>query len=450
MFGNRGNQVLLIVAFAAAICSTGLTQVIIELLAGQTPQVAELFTQTPIKSNLRAFERDMQNNCWLAQRLRSSMQYARFITLGELPDKAVAGRDGWLFYGPAVQYLIEPLSSRDAGAGQGDIFSAIISFRDQLAERGIKLLVVPVPNKASVYPDMLTKRASRIDYPVNSKTLAIISHLRQAGIEVVDLLAVFAQARTALPPGDRSRYYLLQDSHWSPEGMRLTAQAVGQRILDLRWAEKGRTEYILKPAMTRRHGDILRMIQVPQIERQFDPEQIECAQVINARTNQLYQDDPNSEVLVLGDSFLRIYSQDEPGAAGFVAHLAHELGFALASIVNDGGASTLVRQQLSRNPSLLAHKKVVVWEFVERDIRFGAEGWQIVPLPAPAPIGSDPPGRRSARAGPGAPGLSTVLDCYQAPAASSFGSGKFLYHVYLRAKTAAAASPNHIIELTYQ
>jgi len=87
------------------------------------------------------------------------------------------------------------------------------------------------------------------------------------------------------------------------------------------------------------------------------------------------------EVLkVLGDSFLRIYSQDEPGAAGFVAHLARELGFPLSSIVNDGGASTLVRQQFSRNPTLLANKKVIVWEFVERNIRFGAEGWQIVPL----------------------------------------------------------------------
>jgi hypothetical protein len=24
---------------------------------------------------------------------------------------------------------------------------------------------------------------------------------------------------------------------------------------------------------------------------------------------------------------------------------------------------------------------VVVWEFVERDIRFGTEGWQVIPLP---------------------------------------------------------------------
>ena len=83
---------------------------------------------------------------------------------------------------------------------------------------------------------------------------------------------------------------------------------------------------------------------------------------------------------MLGDSFLRIYEHDEPHSGGFVAHLAYHLGFGLTSIVNDGGASTLVRQQLARRPDLLEGKKVVIWEFVERDIRFGTEGWQVIPL----------------------------------------------------------------------
>ena len=56
------------------------------------------------------------------------------------------------------------------------------------------------------------------------------------------------------------------------------------------------------------------------------------------------------------------------------------LGNRLPSIVNDGGASTLVRQELARRPALLLNKKLVIWEFAERDIRFGTEGWQIVPL----------------------------------------------------------------------
>jgi len=98
-------------------------------------------------------------------------------------------------------------------------------------------------------------------------------------------------------------------------------------------------------------------------------------------TGELYEDVPTAEILVLGDSFLRIYERDEPRSAGFIAHLARELRQPLASIISDGGASTLVRQDLCRRPGLLENKKLVIWEFVERDIRYGAEGWQVIPLP---------------------------------------------------------------------
>ncbi len=380
MFDNRRVRIILIAAFGALICSASLIQVAVDCRQGRTPQAAELFVRMPNHTNLRAFEADLQDNCWLARRLRPYVQYAQFVALRDLGNKAVLGENGWLFYKPAVQYLVEPWPL-DLTGDQGDITSAVVSFRDQLAERGIDLLVVPVPNKASVYPDMLTKRSQDKEKPVNSKTIEVMRRLRQTGVEVVDLFALFKQARAASPPGEATKYYLAQDSHWSPDGVRLAAEAIARRLLDLGWVEKGQTEYALKSATIERYGDILKMIQVPQIERQFEPERIHGAQVINSVTNQPHRNDPNSEVLVLGDSFLRIYSQDEPGAAGFVEHLGYELGFALAAVVNDGGASTLVRQQLSRSPKLLANKKVIVWEFVERDIRFGTEGWQIVRLP---------------------------------------------------------------------
>lgn len=380
MSGDRVKHIFLIIAFIVAICSASLSQLIFDLVGGKTPQAAELLTQKPTKANLKAFERDLQDNCQLAKILRPWTQYVRFIILGELGDKAVAGRCGWLFYKPAVQYLIEPWPPQ-ADESQGDIFSAVTSFHNQLTNRGIKLMLVPVPNKASVYPDMLTSRAGRPDTDVSCKTLEIISRLRQAGIEVVDLFTVFRQARTVLPHERIPSYYLSQDTHWSPDGVRLAAKTVGQRILELGWVKEGHVEYTLEPTTIQRHGDILTMIQVPQVQKHFEPEQIRCTKVVNSATSRSYIGDPNSAILFLGDSFLRIYSQNEPGAAGFVEHLSQELGFPVASVVSDGGASTLVRQQLSRNPKLLANKKVVVWEFVERDIRFGTEGWQIVPLP---------------------------------------------------------------------
>lgn len=380
MLYNRNGYIFLTAAFLALICSAGLVQIVVDLRQGRTPQVTELFVRMSTSANIRAFETDLQDNCWLAQRLRPYVQYAQFMALRELGDKAVVGEDNWLFYKPAVQYLVEPWPLGSV-CDQGNVITAVVSFRDQLAERGIHLLVVPVPNKASVYPDMLTRQAKDKDEPVNARTIEVMRRLREAEVEVVDLFALFKQARADSSDGEATKYYLVQDSHWSPDGVRLAAKAIARRLIDLGWVERGQTEYALKSVTIERRGDILKMIQSPQIERQFKPEQIDCTQVLKLATKQPYHDDPNSEILVLGDSFLRIYSHDEPSAAGFVEHLAYELGFALTAIVNDGGASTLVRQQLGRNPRLLANKKVIVWEFVERDIRFGAEGWQIVPLP---------------------------------------------------------------------
>ena len=378
VFDNRRERIFLTAAFAALTCSAGLVQVGVDLHQGRTPRAAELFARMPTRANIRTFEADLQDNCWLAQRLRPYVQYAQFVVSRDLGNKAVVGENGWLFYKPAVQYLIEPWQPK---RDQGDVVSAVVSFKNQLAERGIHLLVVPAPNKASIYPDMLTGRATDRDRLVNAKTIELIRRLQQSGVKVVDLFALFRQARAVSAAGEVTKYHLAQDSHWSPEGVRLAAEAIARRLVDSGWVQKRPTEYALESATIERYGDILQMVQVPQIEKQFKPERIDCTQVINSVTKQPYHNDPNSQVLVLGDSFLRIYSQDEPGGAGLVEHLAHELGFAPAAIINDGGASTLVRQQLSRNPKLLANKKVIVWEFVERDIRFGAEGWQNVPLP---------------------------------------------------------------------
>jgi hypothetical protein len=156
---------------------------------------------------------------------------------------------------------------------------------------------------------------------------------------------------------------------------------VARRLAASGWVSPGRTEYQQRVAPVQRLGDLLRMLQSALIEKSSVAETVPCVQVLGDEATQPYRDQADSEVLVLGDSFLRIYQQDEPGAAGFIAHLARELSQPLTSLVSDGGASTLVRQELYRRPGLLKNKRVVVWEFVERDIRLGTEGWQQVPLP---------------------------------------------------------------------
>jgi hypothetical protein len=386
----------LIVVFLVLIGVVAPSQIVFELRAGETPQITGLFRQVPTRANLRRLESDLESRCRLAQAVRPWVQYARFVLLQDAGDKALLGRSGWFFYRPAVQYLVEPVRSVPVrafgetpdGVTTSEVFAAIISFRDDLAKRGIKLLVMPAPNKSSIYPEMLSARADGCPNPINPTTRDVLAALKQGGVELVDLFEIYAPVRSVpvrafeeTPHDVTTNYYLAQDSHWSPAGMQLAADVVARKLLDSGWVERGPVKYETKPIAIQRHGDVLRMIRVPQVERLYEPEQIDCTQVLNAGTGMPYADDPNSPVLVLGDSFLRIFERDEPGSAGFIAHLARNLGFGLTSIVNDGGASTLVRQQLARKPALLKGKKVVIWEFVERDIRFGTEGWQVIPLP---------------------------------------------------------------------
>jgi hypothetical protein len=182
---------------------------------------------------------------------------------------------------------------------------------------------------------------------------------------------------------DDSTFYLQQDTHWTPEGMSIAANHVVEQLLNLQWIQKGTHHFKTRPIQIKRYGDILSMLDLPSLQNFYEPETIDCLQIYDDETLQLYNDDENSDVLILGDSFLRIYEKDEPLASGFVSHIAYALHKPVMSIVNDGGASTLVRQELSRKPQLVKNKRVVIWEFVERDIRYGTEGWQFTSLPVP-------------------------------------------------------------------
>lgn len=374
-----------IVVFLGMLAGPPLVQTVVEARRGEWPRALQVFAQVPTPENLRAYDKSLEDSSVTVRVLRPWMQAAQFLALREAGEKLLVGRNGWLFYQPGVAFLTQRPKSRDATPR--DALAAVVHFRDQLASRGIRLLVLPAPNKESIYPEMLTRFAAPPSRVLGAETRSFLAQCQDAGVEVVDLFALYRDARqtSALP------LYLAQDSHWSPAGMELAAAAVADRILTRGWLTRGPVNYHGLPRPVQRVGDIARMLRSPEIENRIAPETAACTQILGHDSGALYADDPASDVLVLGDSFLRIYQQDEPGSAGFVAHLAQALGRPLASIINDGGASTLVRQELFRRPRLLAHAKVVVWEFVERDLRLGTEGWQLITIGVPLPPNATSP-----------------------------------------------------------
>jgi hypothetical protein len=414
----------LISLFGLILGSAPLIQIALEWGRGERIQAVDLLRYSPRSENLRRYERTLEERSWVAALTRPMMREAMFKALGEPGQHATVGEGGWLFYRPGVRYLVEPdrrvvstaetrWKNVEGVTRRQNALRVIRQFRDQLLEREIRLLLLPVPGKASVYPDRLSGRyAGRLE-DFRSPTQGFLEELVAAGVEVVDLFNLFRERRAS-----EDDLYLGQDTHWTPRGAELAAEAVGNRLGALGWVESGTNVFGLREARVRRMGDIIEMTQVKGLRRRYPGQVVTGRQVVDPELGLLvpprserpgtYRDPRGkSQVLLLGDSFSRVYQYAEPqslgerlelsgeerprqpdlmgatrlypGSAGLVSHLARALGQSVDAMVSDGGASTDVRRRLSMNPEILEGKRVVVWQFVERDLQLGE--WDEVPLP---------------------------------------------------------------------
>ena len=182
---TRKSELILVLWFLALIAGVPITQTCIELARHERVQATEVFRHEPTAKNLRQFEQTLEEKSWFQQQLRPLLQRFLFATLRDTGAKGVLGRERWLFYRPDLRYLIEPDRSETEPAdskwvqptGHGthrqSVEKAILGFRDQLKERGIALVVMPVPGKPSVYPDQVTRRDVGKEQELRSPTLRL-------------------------------------------------------------------------------------------------------------------------------------------------------------------------------------------------------------------------------------------------------------------------------------
>ena len=352
-----------------------------------------------------------------------------------------AASDRWLFYRQDVEFLVQPSPLDVRSAKLDNPVKAIEKFRDQLKAKGVELLVVITPGKPSIYTERLTGRDSRVAGAENAAGTAagesaagfqshgkkILDSLTRAGFNTVDLYTPLLAAKSR--DAAEGALYLNDDTHWTPRGAELAAGEIAKKVREMvdagtvKFRKTDDARYVAADSTADRMGDVgemsgLNKFGVFKVQKVMghvvsqqnikerseklpvDSTCVEAAKnackkndscftaqsalcerdtVLYDTTITPFKDDfRKSEILILGDSFSRIYQTDSPVNAGWIAHFAKSMNRPVASIVSDGGASTLVREKLARKASVLKGKKLLIWEFVERDLRFGAEGWKDV------------------------------------------------------------------------
>ena len=304
---------------------------------------------------------------------------AEVATLEKSGTATAVGRDGWLFLTGELRFLAQGRFWGDAAAKTGrahkaewaDPLPAILDFNRQLHERGIELLLVPVPPKGAIYPEKIGLETTVPPAEAAPYLEEFFGELRRRGVSALDLTPIFAAHREDA----RGPLYCRTDSHWSGVGCVLAAQAIAQKVRQLLPNESSRNSYHRDWREINISGDLAALTPAGK----SGPEQISVRQLSSA-----VQPDPGSPLLLMGDSHTLVFHEFLGERAGLLDQLAAELGYAPDLIGTRGSGATAVRVSLYRrsrsDPNFLAKKKVVVWCFAAREFTEADQGWVVQPI----------------------------------------------------------------------
>lgn len=313
-------------------------------------------------------------------------------------EQVYLGREGWLVYRPGFDHLLGPpfldlkVLERRRRATPGwqapiepDPRPALLDFAEQLERRGIRLLVMPVPTKLSIHPEILGGGRGGGAPFQNSSLATLLVELESSGIETFDPAPALFELADAEPA------FLKSDSHWSPAAVDAVARRLAARLLELDPGLEGLAQrWIRQSSEIRGRGDLGRLLSLDRggvaSRHAVLEEAVEVAGVVD-RGGRWWRSDRRGSVLLLGDSFTNVYSVAKLGwgqGAGLAEQLAFHLEAPIDRLAIQDGSATRVRRrladELTSGRNRLRGKRWVVYQVAVRELSSG--DWQRVELGA--------------------------------------------------------------------
>lgn len=296
---------------------------------------------------------------------------------------SVAGdEEGWLFLVRELRHLgtgnFWEQPWEEVAVNGTDPVPSMVEFQAMLAERGVKLVLVPVPAKARIYPEKLDRDFA----PGDAASLTpFVERLRAEGLTVVDLDARFRAGRGP-EGGEELRWYCAQDAHFSPTAIRVLAEQI---LSEAGIAHSGDEAIRELPEVTLSiTGD---QVVGSEWEGKLAPEVLKVEPVGRDGVPGVAPD-PESPFLLLGDSHTLVFHEGSAAGmhcrgAGLLDRLSFHAGRAFDLVGVRGSGLVQARKQLyfraTAAPGFWARKKLVVWVFSEREFTQSRD--RILPIP---------------------------------------------------------------------
>lgn len=298
----------------------------------------------------------------------------------------VPGKDGWLFFVPELRCIsvgdfwgdAAKKVSRASNPAYADPLPAILDFKKQLDTVGIELLFVPIPAKATIYPEMISEHTTT--KRTDKQFQKFYDILRKQGVNVLDLTDLFLENRNT----NSNPLYCKQDTHWSGEACVLVAKAIATHIGTPSWLDEiPKRKASLELRNVEITGDLWKELgktDLPKEQLQLtfvktDGEAVTSTQPFDKSWRE-------SPVVLLGDSHNLVFhagSGMHAQGAGLPNHLAYQFGFSVDVVAVRGSGATPSRLNLFRRRDNMKGKRIVVWCLSVREFTEG-QGWRKVPV----------------------------------------------------------------------
>jgi hypothetical protein len=268
----------------------------------------------------------------------------------------------WLFYLPKKEIYRPRFWARSDSEGAADPLGPITEFARDLGALGIRLLVVPMPNAASIYPDVLLGRPMPKPWRANEHVGHFCSALNERGVHCLDITPTFLQNRYIIHSGERYPIYRKNDTHFAPYAARMAASIIASEIRRERGDIVSESQAVtsIRASVASRPGDLSEFSELKALRYSVPQEMVPEFKVETDEPDLLVRDHAASGVCLLGDSFASVY-----GDASLHAHLENELGKSVYLLAIAGGGVNLARREFVRQ-KLYDRVNFVVWVISER------------------------------------------------------------------------------------